>query len=106
MKELDLDWGTATPEGYDDANREALHVLNVNFIGEANRNRVVKFACARVLHFHRHCLKAVRKESVLTCEGNWSATRTWNVRVKRYREKLYCMEFGYQSSLSHTSNGV
>jgi hypothetical protein len=54
MEEPDLDWGIATPEGYDDASREALHILNVNFIGEVNRNRVVKFVVARVLHFHRH----------------------------------------------------
>ena len=54
MEEPGLDWGRATPEGYDDANREALHILNVNFIGEENRNRVVKFVVARVLHFHRH----------------------------------------------------
>jgi hypothetical protein len=50
----ELDWGPATPEGYNEATREALHVLNVNFIGEANRNRVMKFACARVVHFNRH----------------------------------------------------
>ena len=54
MKKVDLDWGIATPEAYDDINREALHVLNVHFIGEANRNRVIQFTCARVLHFHKH----------------------------------------------------
>lgn len=54
MKRLNSEWGNITPEGYDDAIREALHVLNVNFIGEANRNRVVKFTCARVVHFHKH----------------------------------------------------
>lgn len=54
MEKADLDWGIATPEAYDDVNKEALHVLNVHFIGEANRNRVVNFACARVLHFHKH----------------------------------------------------
>lgn len=53
----DLDWGNATPEGYDDNNMEALHVLNVRFVGEANRNRVLKFVCARILHFHRHLPK-------------------------------------------------
>jgi len=50
----DLDCGVATPEGYDDGSREALHVLNVNVIGDSSRNRVVKFVCARVLHFSRH----------------------------------------------------
>ncbi len=52
--ELDLEWGVVTPKAYDKANKEALHVLNVNFIGEANRNRVVRFVCARVLHFNKH----------------------------------------------------
>lgn len=64
MGEFDLDWGIATPEAYDDVKKEALHVLNVCFIGEANRNRVMKFACARVLHFHKHlpqgCSQRVR----------------------------------------------
>lgn len=54
MDQSELDWGPATPEIYDQQNREALHVLNVNFIGEANRNRVAKFACARIRHFQNH----------------------------------------------------
>lgn len=54
MREIDLDWGVVTPEAYDDVNRVALHVLNVNLIGDINRNRVIKFTCARVLHFAKH----------------------------------------------------
>jgi len=54
MEEINLYFGVATPEGYDEERVEALHVLNVNFVGEANRSRVVKFTCARVLHFDRH----------------------------------------------------
>jgi hypothetical protein len=50
----DFDCGVATPEFYDDGSLEALHVLNVNVIGDANRNRVLRFVCARVLHFRRH----------------------------------------------------
>jgi hypothetical protein len=54
MEQQDFGSGTATPEGYDDANQEALHVLNVCLVGESNRNRVVKFTCGRILHFKRH----------------------------------------------------
>ena len=54
MNELALDCGRATPEAYDDAGREALHVLNVNLIGDANRARVLRFVHARVLYFSRH----------------------------------------------------
>ena len=50
----DLDCGVATPEAYDDLSREALQVLNVNIIGDLNRERVLKFVCARVLHFKKH----------------------------------------------------
>ena len=57
MEKLDWDWSTATPELYDEVDRVALHVLNVHFIGEENRNRVIKFAIARVLHFDRHLPK-------------------------------------------------
>jgi len=54
MEEFDFDIGAATPEGYDEVNREALHILNVNFIGEENRSRVLKFVIARILRFQRH----------------------------------------------------
>lgn len=54
MKEFDLCSETATPESYDDVNDEAIHILNVHFVGELSRTRAVKFACARVLHFHKH----------------------------------------------------
>lgn len=54
MEVQDLDWGVVTPEGYDDANQEALHILNVNFIGDENKNRVIKFVCARILNFNKH----------------------------------------------------
>lgn len=57
MDGLNLNWGNVTPEGYEDATKEALHVLNVNFIGEENRSRALKFICARVLHFHLHLPK-------------------------------------------------
>jgi hypothetical protein len=54
MTGLVLDCGSATPEGYDRMRREALHVLNVNLIGDANRARVLQFVHARVSHFRRH----------------------------------------------------
>ena len=54
MQKADLDWGVVTPEAYDDVTKEALHVLNVLFVGEMNRTRAIKFTSARVLHFHRH----------------------------------------------------
>lgn len=50
----DLDCGIATPEGYDEAKNEALHILNVNLIGEEKVARVLEFMCARVQHFARH----------------------------------------------------
>jgi hypothetical protein len=79
MEELDLDWGTATPEGYDDANREALHILNVNFIGEENRNRVVKFVVARVLHFHRHLPKGSSQRVRFDLRGQLVSNKNLNL---------------------------
>lgn len=54
MERENIDCGTATPEAYDDVSMEALHVLNVHFIGSTNVKRVIRFTCARVLHFRRH----------------------------------------------------
>ena len=52
--ELPLDSGTITPDSYDDANQCAWHVFNVNFVGDENRSRVLKFVLARVRHFQKH----------------------------------------------------
>ena len=83
MKKIDLDWGIATPEAYDDANNEALHVLNVHFIGEANRNRVVKFACARVLHFHRHLPQGCSQRITFDLRGQFVSNK--NLESARQR---------------------
>jgi len=61
MEENHYLWGTATPEAYSPAKRHAIHVLNVNFMGEENRYRVVKFVCARVLHFDRQLPKGTKQ---------------------------------------------
>lgn len=54
MEVRDWNWGAITPEAYNDATKEALHVLNVHFIGQASRDRVIRFTCARLVHFHQH----------------------------------------------------
>ena len=102
MEELDLDWGTATPEGYDDANREALHILNVNFIGEANRNRVVKFACARVLHFHRHLPKGSSQRVRFDLRGQLVSNR--NLELARQAITHEASRHGIQVSVEFLTN--
>lgn len=102
MKELNLDWGIATPEGYDDANREALHVLNVNFIGEANRNRVVKFACARVLHFHRHLPKGSSQRVRFDLRGQLVSNK--NLELARQAIMQEAAEHGIQVSVEFVTN--
>ncbi len=54
MNTEQLDWGPATPEMYDGTNRVACHVINANLVGDENTNRVLKFVCARILHFDSH----------------------------------------------------
>ncbi len=69
MVKFDLDCGSATPEAYDDVSKEALHILNVYFIDDVNRNRVVNFACARVLHFHKHLPKGSSQRVIFDLRG-------------------------------------
>jgi len=54
---LDFDCGVATPEFFDAEKNSAMHVLNVKIVGEANRDRVLKFVCRRIRHFQRHLPK-------------------------------------------------
>jgi hypothetical protein len=76
MEGPDLDWGTVTPEGYDGAKREALHVLNVNLIGEENRSRVVKFVVARVSHFGKHLPEGSSQRVILDLRGQGIGNKT------------------------------
>jgi hypothetical protein len=61
MEDDVYNWGMATPEAYSSVRRNALHVLNVNFAGEENRTRVIRFVCARIIHFNRHLPKGTKQ---------------------------------------------
>ena len=102
MEELDLDWGIATPEGYDEENREALHVLNVNFIGEANRNRVVKFACARVLYFDRHLPKGSSQRVRFDLRGQLVSNK--NLELARQSIMQVASKHGVRVSVEFLTN--
>lgn len=102
MKELDLDWGIATPEAYDDVNKEALHVLNVHFIGEANRNRVLKFASARVLHFHRHLPKGSYQRVRFDLRGQLVSNK--NLELARQTIVEEAAKHGIQVSVEFLTN--
>ena len=64
-----LEWGPATPEGYDDVRNEALHVLNVSFRDTMEMGRVVRFTCARVVHFHGHLPSGSSQRVVFDLRG-------------------------------------
>ena len=84
MAELDLDWGVATPEGYDDVNGEALHVFNVNLIGDVNKNRILKFVCARIKHFNRHLPPGSSQRLTFDLRGQAISAR----RLTEFRETI------------------
>lgn len=65
----DLGCGVVTPEGYDDEKQEALHVLNVNLIGEENVNRVLEFMSARIQHFARHLPGSFTQQVIFDIRG-------------------------------------
>lgn len=102
MEELNLDWGVATPEAYDDIRKEALHVLNVHFIGEVNRNRVVKFTCARVLHFHEHLPKGSSQRVRFDLRGQLVSGK--NLELARQTIVQEAAKFGIQVSVEFLTN--
>ena len=102
MEELDLDWGIATPEAYDDVNKEALHVLNVRFTGEVNRNRAVKFACARVLHFHKHLPKGSSQRVRFDLRGQLVSNK--NLELARQTIVEEAAKHGIQVSVEFLTN--
>ncbi|MCO8125243.1 hypothetical protein NHH03_26130 [Stieleria sp. TO1_6] len=102
MEELDLDWGIVTPEAYDDVKKEALHVLNVHFIGEVNRNRVVKFACARVLHFHKHLPKGSSQKVRFDLRGQLVSNK--NLELARQTIVEEAAKHGIQVSVEFLTN--
>ena len=50
----DLDWGAATPELYSAEERQAMHVINANCIGESRRERVRRFVVGRLIYYSKH----------------------------------------------------
>lgn len=102
MEEPDLDWGSATPEAYDDVAQEALHILNVNFIGKVNRNRVVKFVCARVLHFHKHLPKGCTQRVRFDLRGQLVSNK--NLELARQTIIQESSKHGIQVSVEFLTN--
>ena len=51
---FNLDWGAATPEGYSQELREALHVFNFDLSTEAKLKRAIRFTIGRILWFDKH----------------------------------------------------
>jgi len=98
----DLDCGIATPEGYDEAKREALHVLNVNLIGDVNRNRVLKFACARVLHFHKHLPQGSSQRILFDLRGQRVSDK--NLKLVRETIKQESVEHGIHVTIEFLTN--
>lgn len=102
MEEQDLDWGIVTPEAYDDMAREALHVLNVHFIGEVNRNRATKFASARVMHFHKHLPKGCSQRVRFDLRGQRVSNK--NLELTRQTIIQECLKHGIQVSVEFLTN--
>jgi hypothetical protein len=102
MEEIDLAWGLATPEAYDNVNNEALHVLNVHFIGEVNRNRAVKFASARILHFHRHLPKGSTQRVRFDLRGQLVSNK--NLEQARQTIVQEAAKHGIQVSVEFLTN--
>ena len=102
MEEVDLDWGLATPEAYDDVNREALHILNVNFIGQVNRNRVTKFTCARILHFHKHLPKGSSQRVMFDLRGQLVSNK--NLELARKTIAQEAAKHGIKVSVEFLTN--
>lgn len=100
MKELDF--GIATPDAYDDVNKESLHVLNVHFIGEVNRSRVLKFACARVLHFNKHLPKGSSQRVRFDLRGQLVSNK--NLELARQTIVQEAAKHGIQVSVEFLTN--
>ncbi len=64
-----VEFGPASPEGYDDVTNEALHVLNVSLRDTVEISRVLRFACARVVHFHRNLPSGSSQKVVFDLRG-------------------------------------
>lgn len=73
-----LDWGPVTPEGYDGQKREALQILNMKLVGEANRRRAVRFVTARVVHFSKHLPENSSQRLRFDLRGQLIGTRALN----------------------------
>ena len=97
-----LNWGMATPEAYNNVTKEALHVLNVHFIGDLNRTRVVKFVCARVFHFHRHLPEGSSQRVVFDLRGQLVSNR--NLESARQTLVQEAADRGIQVSVEFLTN--
>lgn len=53
-KITDLDWGSITPEFYNEEKKSVVHVFNHCLVGEENVSRAIKFAIGRIEWFRNY----------------------------------------------------
>ncbi|PQO28977.1 hypothetical protein C5Y97_22465 [Blastopirellula marina] len=98
----DLNWGMATPEAYDDVNKVALHVLNVFLSGDVNRNRVIKFTVARILHLNKHLPKGSSQRVRFDLRGQLVSDE--NLELARQAIVQAAGNHGIQASVEFLTN--
>ena len=69
MNPFDLDWGTVTPEGWNNEKQEALHVYNVALTKGATLERAKRFIVGRIIHFSHHIPSGATQKVVIDARG-------------------------------------
>jgi hypothetical protein len=65
----DLDWGSITPDGYNDADKVALSVFNFDISSVEKIDRCIVFCVGKVLWLNKHLPKETTQKITLDLRG-------------------------------------
>jgi len=65
----DLDWGTLTPAGFSEINKEILHIFNFDISSKENVERAVIFSAGKVFWTDKHIPEEVTQKIIFDLRG-------------------------------------
>ncbi len=91
--DMNLNWGTVTPEFYNEKKNSAVHIFNHCLEGEVNIIRSLKFAIGRIEWFNT-CLPKKCSHEVVFDDRGQSINDSERIRISEYLSKLAsCVKF-------------
>lgn len=92
-KIIDLDWGSVTPELYNQEKKTVVHIFNHYLVGEENLSRAIRFAIGRIECFRTYLSVECSHEIVFDDRGQDIDDNVRSIIIKKLSKQASKVNF-------------